>query len=375
MGLSVGLPRMTEHPGERRDFLPRFVRALEGLGASEVVLEEGYGAGVGFTPQDYLEGTEATRFGEHDGCLDQEVVVVLRCPPEDALKRLRPGTILVTMLHFATRPSRNELLRTMGVRAVSLDSVTDDRGRRMVENLELTAWTGVAEAFRHLALGWGLFAVPGRPPIRVTLLGAGALGAHAVRAASRYGDHELRDALHHAGVPGVEVAVVDQDLSWHEDYMLQRLRATDLLIDATLRRDLSVPVIPNAWLQVLPAHATLLDLAADPYDLARRPPAIKGIEGIPSGSVERFAFETDDPAWEEPGDAVDTTWRRRTLSCNAWPGLRPRESMERYGEQMETVMEVVLGRPIDGWDRGSAHHGERAVARGELERWLGQHGR
>jgi len=375
MGLSVGLPRMTEHPGERRDFLPRFVRALEGLGASAVALEEGYGSEMGLAPEDYLDGTDGTRFADRDACLDQDVVVVLRCPPEDALKRLRPGAILVSMLHYATRPSRNELLGTLGVRAVSLDSVTDDRGRRMVENLELTAWSGVAEAFRQLALGWGLFAVPGRPPIRVTLLGAGALGAHAVHAATRYGDHELRDALHHAGVPGVEVAVVDHDLSWHEDYMLQRLRGTDLLIDATLRRDPTVAVIPNAWLHVLPAHATLLDLAADPYDLTLRPPVIKGIEGIPQGSVERFVFEPDDPAWGDLGDAVDTTCRRCALSCNAWPGLRPRDSMKRYGEQVETVMEVVLGRPIDGWDRGGARHGERAVARGELGRWQARHGR
>lgn len=373
MGLSVGLPRMTEHPGERRDFLPRFTRELEALGATELVLEDGYGSGMGFGREDYLAKTSRIRFSDVDECLAQDVVLVVRCPPDDALKSLRPGAILISMLHYATRPARNTLLQQLGVRAVSLDSVTDDRGRRLVENLELTAWAGVAEAFRQLAMGWGMFDVPGRPPIRVTLLGSGALGMCAVHAASRYGDHELRDTLHQAGVPGVEVSVIDHDLSWHEDYMVQRLQVTDLLIDATLRRDPTLAVIPNGWLDVLPAHATLLDLAADPYDLARRPPQIKGIEGIPHGSLERFSFEPTDPAWDEMGDAVDTTYRRRALSCNAWPGLRPRESMERYGEQGEDVMEVVLGQPIEGWDRDAAHLRERAVARGELERWLATH--
>ena len=367
--MSVGLLRMSEHPGERRDFLPRFVRRLEALGAAEVVLEEGYGSGMDLDPDQYLVDGGRIRFGDRAACLDQDVVLVIRCPPDDEVKHLRPGAILVSMLHYATRPSRNELVQELGIRAVSLDSITDDRGRRLVENLELTAWTGVAEAFRQLALGWGAFAAPGRPPVRVTLLGAGALGMHAVHAASRYGDHEVREALHAAGVPGVEVAVVDHDLSWHEDYMVPRLRQTDLLMDATLRRDPTVPVVPNGWLDVLPEHATLLDLAADPYDLTGSPPQIKGIEGIPQGSLERFVFTPDDPAWDELR-SVDTTYRRTALSCNAWPGLRPRDSMERYGEQIEGVMEVVLGLPIDGWDRSSTHLRERAVARGELERWL-----
>ncbi len=373
MGLSVGLPRMAEHPRERRDFLPRLTRELEALGATELVLEDGYGSGMGFDREDYLAKTSRTHFSDVDECLAQDVVLVLRCPPDDVLKHLRPGAILISMLHYATRSARTMFLQELGVRAVSLDSVTDDRGRRLVENLELTAWAGVAEAFRQLAMGWGMFAVPGRSPIRVTLLGSGALGMCAVHAASRYGDHELRDTLHQAGVPGVEVSVIDHDLSWHEDYMIPRLQATDLLIDATLRRDATLPVIPNGWLDVLPGHATLLDLAADPYDLSRRPPQIKGIEGVPHGSLEHFWFEPTDPAWDEMGDAVDTTYRRQALSCSAWPGLRPRESMERYGEQVEDVMEVVLGQPIEGWDRDAAHLRERAVARGELERWLTAH--
>jgi alanine dehydrogenase len=370
VGMTVGLLRMAEHPGEVRDFLPRFVHRLPALGADGVVLEDGYGSGMDLDPSEYADDAGAIRFGDREECLSQDVVLVIRCPADDVVKRVRPGAILVTMLHYATRPGRNATLRELGINAVSLDSITDDQGRRLVENLELTAWAGVAEAFRQLALGWGSFASPSRPPLRVTLLGSGALGTHAVHAATRYGDHEVREALHYAGVPGVEVAAVDHDLSWHEEYMIPRLRGTDVLVDATLRRDPTVAVVPNGWIEVLPDHATLLDLAADPYDLTSTPPQIKGIEGIPHGSLERFVFPPDDPAWDELGPSVDTTYRRTALSCNAWPGRRPRDSMERYGEQIEGVMEVVLNGPIDTWDRSSTHLRERAVARGELERWL-----
>jgi alanine dehydrogenase len=374
VGLTVGLPRMTEHPGERRDLLPRFVHRLVQLGADEVVVEDGYGAALEIGPDPYLHEQPQVRSATATEVLAQDVVLVLRCPMRERLELLRPGSILVTMLHYATRPARNDYLEDRKVRMVSLDSVVDDRGRRLVENLELTAWTGVAQAFRQLSLSWGMFAVPSRQPIRVTILGSGALGGHAVHAATRYGDHEVRDALHRAGVPGVEVAVADHDLSWHEGYMLGRLRATDILVDATFRADVSIPVVPNAWLEALPSHAVLLDLAADPYDRSTTPPGVKGFEGIPHGSLDQHVFGVDDPAWDAVADLADTTNRRTALSCDAWPGLRPKDSMERYGEQLESVMEVVLGVPIDAWDRRSPYDRERAVARAEWRRWKEGHG-
>jgi alanine dehydrogenase len=365
---------MSEHAGERRDFLPRLVRALSRLGADEVVLEAGYGEGMGIEADAYVTDGQV-RFGDRIDALSQDVVLVLRCPPDGDLEALRPGATLVSMLHFTTRPTRNAALRDRGVVAVSMDSVTDDRGRRMIENLEITAWAGVEAAFRELALRWSSFDAQDRAPIRVTILGSGALGAHAMHAATRYGNHDLRNVLHRAGVPGVEVAVIDHDLSWHENYMLGRLHATDLLVDATLRPDPSVPVVPNGWLSVMPRHAVLLDLAADPYDATTDPPTVKGIEGVPHGTLAQHVFEEDDPAWELTAAFADTGVRRTALSCNAWPGLRANESMERYGEQVEGVLEVVLGVPEPEWDRGSPHLRARAVARAELGRWTAVHER
>jgi alanine dehydrogenase len=362
------------HAGERRGFLPPFVRELERLGAGEVVLEEGYGEAMGVRPGHYLGLTERTRFGDVDDVLSRDVVLVLRCPPEDQLQRMQTGALLISMLHYATRPLRNDLLGQLGLRAISLDSITDDAGRRLIENLEITAWAGVEAAIRELADRWVLFATPGRGPIHVTVLGSGALGGHAVHAATRYGSREVRTAMQRSGVPGVEVAVVDRDLTWHEEYMLSRLAMTDVLVDATFRADPSAVVVPNRWLGHLPDHAVILDLAADPYDSAARPPAVKGIEGIPHGGLEGFIFPRDHEAWDRLEASIGTTNRRLALSCDAWPGLRPEESMTRYGQQLEAVMEVVLGdRPASAWDVTSPHPAERAVARAELERWTRRH--
>jgi alanine dehydrogenase len=274
------------------------------------------------------------------------------------------------MLHAPTRPERAALLAERGVRGVSLDAIVDERGRRMVENLETTAWTGVREAFRHIRERHPHFDHPSRRPLHVTCLGSGAVGGYAVHAATRYGDPKLRETLVANDVPGVEVTVVDFDLAWHADYMLARLETTDLLIDATHRVDPSLPAIPNRWLEALPQDAVLLDLAADPYALDAAPPVVKGIEGIPHGDLERWTFAPEDPAWDALDPRIDTTNRRLALSCNAWPGLDPVQSMRTYGAQLEPVLRVILERPSEPWDLEGPDHEERAVARAEVTRWV-----
>lgn len=364
---------MHKEAGERRDFLPELVAFAGRWGAEAVVLEEGYGSAMGVPPDAYLGAAPIARFGSYDECLQQDSVAVVRFPDEAAVSQLRAGAVLVTMVHYPTRPDRVALLESLGVRAVSLDAVVDDFGRRLVEHTEAVGWNGVHAAFQEIAATHPRFADPGRPPLRVTCLGAGAVGAHAVRASTRYGDPVLREELAAKGVPGVEVTVVDHDLTRHEDYMLDRLERTDLLIDATQRPDPSRVVVPNRWLAALPPDAVILDLSVDPYDTGHDPPLVKGIEGIPHGDLDGWVFRPDDPAYDAIDPVIDSTNRRLALSCHAWPGLRPRDCMEVYSRQIEPVLRLLLTKPADEWDESDGSPYERAVARGEMQRWLRAH--
>jgi alanine dehydrogenase len=366
--LSVGLPRMHKESGEHRDFLPRLVAFLDEAGASAIVLEEGYGAGVAVAPDEYRSASGLVRFGTPEEALDQDVVVVLRCPNVESIRRTRRGSVLVSMLHLESRPERLELFERLGTHGVSLDAIVDESGSRLVENLEAVGWNGIREAFGEIARLHPDFSHPSRRPLRVTCLGAGRVAGHAVRAATRYGDQALREEMVARNVPGVEVTVADFDLTWHEDYMLQRLERTDLLIDATLRRDVTHPVVPNAWIAALPEDAVLLDLTADPYDFSVDPPRTKAIEGIPHGDLDRWLFRADDPAWDALDPLVPTANRRTALSCYSWPGLQPRTCMERYGAQLEPIIELIFAKPVDRWDAELGSRVERAVAHAETSR-------
>ncbi len=65
--------------------------------------------------------------------------------------------------------------------------------------------------------------------------------------------------------------------------MKDRLRRSDILIDATQRPDPSKPIFPNSWIAYMPEHAVLLDLSVDPYQFGQENTVVKGIDGGAAG--------------------------------------------------------------------------------------------
>ena len=278
------------------------------------------------------------------------------------------------MLHYPTRPQRTEFLRSLEIEAVSLDSLKDDSGRRMIENLHSVAWNGMEAGFQvlHRTYPSPGMESPMRTPIHVTVLGVGAVGVHAVQAASRYGNINLWQTLAERGTPGVQVTAIDYDLAGREEVMHEILARTDLLVDATQRRDTSKPVIPNEWIGWLPDHAVIVDLSVDPYICQYDPIEVKGIEGIPQGNLDQYVFMPNDPAYERIPDCVSTENRRHVVSCYSWPGIHPKRCMKLYGEQIRPILRTITDR---GGIQNVSPHGryfERAIRRAMLSQWVSQ---
>jgi alanine dehydrogenase len=366
--LTIGFPRMYNEPGERRAFLPSLMRVLASLDV-DVFVESGSGAGMGYGDDVYRAVSPRVHIVDEPTAYAQDIVVVLRAP-EGRYELVRRGAILLSMLHFTTRPERVELLRELGIEAIALDLVTGDDGRRLVGNLRDVARNGLAMAFDALERRWPPMLSAARPAISVTVLGAGGVGKHAIEWATKAGDEERNERFMRNGLPGVEVVVAEQNLAGNDAYFRHRLALTDILVDATARRDTSRPLFPNAWLGWLPAHAVVCDLAVDPYLLDDDPPVVRGIEGIPQGNLDQWEFGPDDPAWDRLPPGIPTAERRTVVSCYSWPGVRPEPCMEAYGAQVTPLLKTLIwygGLPAI--DAGISFHG-RALWRGSLRRFV-----
>ena len=368
--ITVGLARMHVEFGERRDFLPPLVVDLEKRGA-QVYLEHSYGSGMGYTEADYQKLAPGAQFVSHEEVYQKQIVLVLRCPSNDDLKLMQPGSCLISMLHYPTRPQRVAFLKSLGIEAISLDSLKDETGRRLIENLTSVAWNGLEVGFQILHRTYpppGLES-PERGPIHATIVGVGAVGMHAVQAASRYGDIKLWQTLAERRVPGVQVTAIDYDLTNREKIMKDILARTDILVDATQRPDPSKIVIPNDWVGTMPEHAVLVDLSVDPYDCSANPPEVKGIEGMPQGNLDQYVFMPNDSVYDRIPECVSAKHRRYAVSCYSWPGIHPKQCMALYGEQIRPIMRTVIDR--GGVENINSHgrYFERAIGRALLSQW------
>ena len=370
--LTFGFPRMYNEPGERRAFLPPLIGLLADMGV-DLFVETGSGTGMGYSDDDYLATSPRVHIVDEATAYRQDIVVVLRAP-EGRYQLLRPGSILVSMLHFTTRPERVELLRGLGIEAIALDMVTADNGQRLVQDLRDVARNGLAAAFDALERRWPPLLSPARPAVSVTIIGAGGVGKHAIEWAAKAGDDARNQRFMREGLPGVEVVVAEQNLAGNEAYFRHRLPLTDIVVDATARRDTSRPIFPNAWLGLLPDHAIVCDLAVDPYLLDDDPPVVRGIEGIPQGNLDQWEFGPDDPAWDRLPAVIPTVNRRTVVSCYSWPGVQPEPCMELYGQQVTPLLKTLVwygGRAAIGPE--VSFHG-RALWRASLSHFAGDEG-
>jgi alanine dehydrogenase len=368
--ITIGLARMHVEFGERRDFLPSFVADLERRGA-KVFLEYSYGSGIGFTEEVYQKVAPNVQFVSHEEIYKKQIVLVLRCPSDDDLKLLKPGACLISMLHYPTRPQRVAFMKSLGIEAVSLDSLKDETGRRLIENLQAVAWNGLEVGFQILHRTYprpGLESAE-RGPVRATVLGVGAVGMHAVQAASRYGDVNLWKTLAGRGVPGVQVTAVDYDLTERVDTMKEILAHTDILIDATQRPDPTKIIVPNEWIGLMPEHAVLVDLSVDPYNCTIDPPEVKGLEGMPQGNLDQYVFMPDDSVYDRIPDCISTKHRRHAVACYSWPGIHPKQCMSLYGEQLRPIMRTIIDRGGAQNINSKGRYFERAIGRALLSRW------
>jgi alanine dehydrogenase len=361
--VTVGFPRMNKEAGERRVFLPAFIQFLTRF--ADIFLEEGYGSRSGFSFDDFRQGNPSVWKTSREEAYQKDFVIVLRSPNEEEFQLIRPGACLVSMLHYPTRPHRVQTLRDLKIKAVSMDSIMDDNNMRLVENMRAVAWNGLEAAFDLLEKENPELIRKGRP-YHVLILGTGMVGKHAIDAATKLGNIERNNR--HIGLkgPGAIATCLGRNITNFPEQMERLLRQTDVLVDATNRRDPSVPIVPNDWLDWLPPQAVVADLAVDPYLLDNHPVVVRGVEGIPQGNLDQYKFTPDDPNWDKTvPPTIPSRYRRAVVSCYSWPGIHPAACMVHYARQLSPLMEVLLTRPFESLTFEGDYFA-RALARARL---------
>jgi alanine dehydrogenase len=234
----------------------------------EVVVEPGAGAGIGAADAVYERA--GARIGNP---WDAELIVKVKEPQRDERARLAARQVLFTYLHLAPDPEQaNDLLRS-GAICIAYETVTARQGglpllapmSEVAGRMSVQVGASCLEKERG-GMGILLGGVPGVPPAKVTVLGAGVAGTSAIRMAVGAGarvyalDRSIEALRVLEREFGARVVTVHSSRDTVENHVL----SADLVIGAVLVPGAAAPkLVSRQMVKQMKQGAVVVDIAID----------------------------------------------------------------------------------------------------------------
>ena len=187
--MRIGLVRETKTDERRVALTSAGVETLVNDGHA-VLVQSGAGEGSFITDRDYAAAGADLTEEAAEVWGRAELIVKVKEPQPDEFDSLRPGTILFTYLHLAAYPEVAEVLCRREITAIGYETVrlADGSLPLLAPMSEVAGRMSVQLGARFLESYEGgrgilLAGVPGVPPGRVVIIGAGSAGCNAVQIA------------------------------------------------------------------------------------------------------------------------------------------------------------------------------------------------
>jgi alanine dehydrogenase len=268
----IGVPKEVKNNEARVSLTPAGARELTLLG-HRVIVEHNAGAGIGIGDDAYRAiGAEIVDTADEVFAVADLIVKVKEPQPEE-IRRLRDGQVLFTYLHLAADKAQTEGLMRSGATCIAYETVTDARGSLpLLSPMSEVAGRMSIQVGAHClekeqgGAGILLGGVPGVPPANVVVLGGGVSGTNSARMAV-----------------GLEanVTIIDQSLARLKELDLQfgpraktlfataaaietAVLAADLVIGAVLVPGAMAPkLVSREMVRAMRPGSVLVDIAID----------------------------------------------------------------------------------------------------------------
>jgi len=270
--MRVGVPKEIKTNEDRVSLVPAGVEALVSAGHS-VIVEAGAGIGSSFDDAEYLAAGAQIANDADAVWAAADLIVKVKEPIESEWKRIRPGQVIFTYFHFAASEQLTRALMSSGAVCIAYETVE-------LPSRELPLLTPMSEVAGRMAVQEGakyleklnggrgilLGGVPGVPPARVVILGAGVVGMNAAKIAAGMGasvvilDVALERLRHLSDVMPANVQLVFSD----RHNLLAQIASADLVIGAVLIHGAVAPkLVRREDLKLMRKGAVIVDVSVD----------------------------------------------------------------------------------------------------------------
>ena len=270
--MKIGVPKEIKVHEYRVGLTPSSVRELVANG-HEVLVERGAGGGIGANDATYEKAGARIAADAEQVFAAADLVVKVKEPQAAEIARLRPGQVLFTYLHLAPDPEQCKGLMASGAVCIAYETVTQPGGglpllapmSEVAGRMAIQAGGHCLEK-AHGGMGVLLGGVPGVPPAKIVILGAGVVGLNAAQMAVGSGavvvaiDRSI-DALRRIDhVLGARVVTVFS----HRDSVEHHVRTADLVVGGVLIPGAAAPkLVGRDLVRQMKPGSVVVDVAID----------------------------------------------------------------------------------------------------------------
>jgi alanine dehydrogenase len=270
--LFVGIPKESSFQENRVALSPAAVKTLINAG-HKVVVEEDAGLESGFLDFEYSEaGAEIAYSSEQ--VFKAHVIIKVAPPSLEEIDLCHPGQIIISPIHL---PSLSEeyiyRLKKKRVTALAMEYMKDQSGifpfvRIMSEMAGISAMQTAAELLSKSSDGLGILlgGIPGVPPTKVVILGAGVVAEVATRVALGYGaevrvfDNNIRKLMRLQGNLGQKIYTG----TFNSPELEVELRDAEVVIGAIHSETGRTPVIvSDSMVKNMKSGSVIIDVSID----------------------------------------------------------------------------------------------------------------
>jgi alanine dehydrogenase len=267
----VGCVKEIKPQEYRVGLTPDHVRAYRQHG-HDVLLEQGAGIGSGYSDEAYRESGARIIDSAADVWSAAELLIKVKEPLAPEFAWMRPNQMIFTFLHLAA--NRDLTLALLASRSIGIAYETiEERGELpcLKPMSEIAGRLSVQEGAKYLEKPFGgrgvlLGGVPGVRSARVVIIGAGTVGANALKMAVGLGAQvTIMDIdMHKLTLLDDQYANRIQTLYSTEPALEAELSEADLVIGAVLvPGDTAPKLVKRAWLKSMKPGAVMVDVAID----------------------------------------------------------------------------------------------------------------
>ena len=271
--MRIGVPTEIKDNEYRVGMTPSGVADLASDG-HQVFVQKGAGNGSGFTDDEYVSAG-AKILPDADAVYSEaEMIIKVKEPIADDLKRMKDGTLLFTYLHLAPVPDLTKTLLEKNITGVAYETITGGR------SASLPLLTPMSEVAGRMSVHVGAYylqkpnggrgvllgGVPGVLPADVVIIGGGVVGINAAKMA--------------VGL-GARVTILDTNLdrlrylddifqgriltlASNKAHIFDAVRRADLLIGGVLIPGAAAPkLVTREMIREMKKGSVIVDVAID----------------------------------------------------------------------------------------------------------------